>query len=112
MHINTGRDPLLDALDCPAPSVLTPGRKQTITPLQALGLMNDTFVLRQAAKLAERINRIEDDVTRQVHNAWLRIFGRVPESAEVQDAVKVVEAADLQTLCWALFNSSEFLQIR
>ncbi|MBP89691.1 MAG: hypothetical protein CMJ64_23785 [Planctomycetaceae bacterium] len=112
MHINTGRDPLLDALDCPAPSVLTPRRRQTITPLQALGLMNDTFVLRQARKLAERIERNETGPNQQVTAAWQRTLGRDPEAEEIAHAANVLRGSDLQTLCWVLFNSSEFLQVR
>ena len=112
MHINTGRDPLLDALDCPAPSVLTPRRRQTITPLQALGLMNDTFVLRQARRLAERIERNETEPDHQIREAWLRTLGRNPVPEEIARATDVIRDSDLQTLCWVVFNSSEFLQIR
>ncbi len=112
MHINTGRDPLLDSLDCPAPSVLTPSRRQTITPLQALGLMNDTFVLRQARKLAERIEEAESKSDHQIISAWQRALGRDPSPEEMTRAANVIRDADLQTLCWVLFNSSEFLQVR
>jgi hypothetical protein len=48
MNVNSGKDPLLDAFDCPDPSVKTPRRGVTTTPLQALGLMNGSFVQRQA----------------------------------------------------------------
>ena len=48
-------DPLLESFDCPDPSVKTPRRSVTTTPLQALGLMNNAFVLRQAKYFAERV---------------------------------------------------------
>src|ERR1051326_6979340 len=48
MNINSGKDPLLEAFDCPDPSVKTPRRGVTTTPLQALALMNSSFVQRQA----------------------------------------------------------------
>jgi len=48
-------EPLLDAFDCPDPSVKTPRRGVTTTPLQALALMNNSFVQRQAEKLAARV---------------------------------------------------------
>ena len=112
MHINTGRDPLLDVLDCPAPSVLAPRRRQTITPLQALALMNDTFVLRQARKLADRIERNERDPDQQIREAWMRTLGREPDVKDVTRADTVMRDSDLETLCWVLFNSSEFLQVR
>ena len=112
MNVNTGRDPLLDALDCPAPSVLTPVRRQTVTPLQALSLMNDTFVLRQAKKLAERVVREASIPPQQISLAWQRTLGRVPSQDELANAVAVVKESDLETLCWVLLNSSEFLQVR
>ncbi len=112
MHLNTGRDPLLDALDCPAPSVLTPHRRQTITPLQALGLMNDTFVLRQAEKLATRLEQNKSDPNQQIGELWQRTLGHEPDPDDLARAADVICHADLQTLCWVLFNSSEFLQIR
>ena len=48
MNVNSGGNPLLDALDCPVPSVKTPQRSTTTTPLQSLSLMNNPFVQRQA----------------------------------------------------------------
>ena len=112
MHINTGRDPLLDTLDCPAPSVLTPVRRETVTPLQALGLMNNSFVLRQSEKLAERILASRSDLERQITEAWQKTHGREPRPEEIRSARNVIRESDLKTLCWVLFNSSEFLQIR
>ena len=53
ININSAKDPLLETLDCPDPSVKAPRRAVTTTPLQALGLMNDPFVIRQARALAE-----------------------------------------------------------
>jgi len=46
MNVNSGKEPLLDAFDCPDPSVKTPRRGITTTPLQALALMNNSFVQR------------------------------------------------------------------
>ncbi len=112
MNVNTGRDPLLDALDCPAPSVLTPIRRQTVTPLQALSLMNDTFVLRQAKKLAERVAAESADQPQQITLVWQRAIGRIPSPEEVVGAVDVIKDSNLETLCWVLLNSSEFLQVR
>lgn len=112
MNVNTGRDPLLDALDCPAPSVLTPARRQTVTPLQALSLMNDTFVLRQAQKLAARVTIPSTERPAQIEAAWRLAFGRTPSEAELKQGAAVVAEADLVTLCWVLLNSSEFLQVR
>src|SRR5262249_30438217 len=57
MNVNSAKDPLLETLDCPDPSVKAPRRATTTTPLQALGLMNGAFVRRQAKGFAERVAR-------------------------------------------------------
>src|SRR5262249_57829870 len=57
MSVTSARDPLLEVLDCPDPSVKTPKRAVTTTPMQALELMNGSFVQRQARALAGRAAR-------------------------------------------------------
>src|SRR5262249_62297052 len=77
MTVNTGKSPLLDALDCPAPSLTMPKRRSTTTPLQALALMNDSFVHRQAGRFAARVMRIAgNDRHIQFATAYLRAFVR------------------------------------
>ena len=55
MWTRGGRSGLLDAFDCPDPSTTTPKRAVTTTPLQALALLNNSFVLRMADKFAQRV---------------------------------------------------------
>ena len=52
-----GKNPLLDTFDCPDPSTAAPKRRATTTPLQALALLNNSFTLRMADHLAERLER-------------------------------------------------------
>ncbi|MBC7816857.1 MAG: DUF1549 domain-containing protein, partial [Planctomycetaceae bacterium] len=44
--VRSGRNPFLEVLDCPDPSTKTPRRAVTTTPLQALSLLNNSFMLR------------------------------------------------------------------
>ena len=48
-------NPFLDSLDCADPNVNTPVRNTTLTALQALALLNDPFMLKQAECFAERL---------------------------------------------------------
>ncbi len=78
-----GRSNLLDAFDCPDPSVTAPRRAVTITPLQALALFNDAFMLRMSARLAERADRAAaGDVDLAVTCAYQWSFGRDPAPEE------------------------------
>jgi hypothetical protein len=112
MHLTTGRSPLLDALDCPSPGVSTPRRRPTTTALQALALMNDAFVVREANRLAARLAAEKPDPADQVRLAFETVFGRPPAPAELDAAVDVRRRSGLGTVCWSLFNASEFLYLR
>jgi hypothetical protein len=110
MNVNTGRNPLLDALDCPAPSLTMPKRRSTTTPIQALALMNDSFVLRQAKRLAARVKKeAGDDVAAQVTLAHQLALGRMPTTTEQVWSARLAEQHGLPSLSWALLNASEFL---
>ena len=112
MHLTTGRSPLLDTLDCPSPGVSTPRRRPTTTALQALALLNDAFVVREAKRLAARLAAEKHDPADQVRLAFETVFGRPPAQPELDAAVEVRRRYGLGTVCWALFNASEFLYLR
>jgi hypothetical protein len=107
-----GRSSLLDAFDCPDPSVTAPRRAVTITPLQALALFNDAFILRMSARLAERADRAAaGDVDLAVARAYQWSFGRNPKPDERTQAHRFVKEQGLPALCRAIFNSNEFLYV-
>jgi hypothetical protein len=113
MQVDSAKSPLLDALDCPDPSVKAPRRSVTTTPLQALGLMNNSFVLRQVQKFAERVGmEAGKDVVAQVTLAYQLAFGRSPTGTELGRAAAMVREHDLASLCWVLLNASEFLYLK
>ena len=113
MHLTTGRSPFLDSLDCPSPGVATPRRRPTTTALQALALMNDEFVVRQANKLADRIAAEKKaQPTDEVTRAFEIVLGRSPAKKELDASLEVRGKHGLGTVCWALYNASEFLYLR
>ena len=113
INVNSGKDPLLDSFDCPDPSVKTPRRGVTTTPLQALELMNNAFIQRQANHLAERaMQSANNDVGGAIDNAYRMALGRRPNEIEVSRATSAVMERGLASVCWALFNSTEFIYVR
>ena len=109
MNVQSAKSPLMDTLDCPDPSTKTPKRSVTTTALQALALMNNSFVLRQAKRFAERVAAESGDgVTR----AYRLALSRPPTESEVASARTLVAKNGIESLCWALLNSSEFLYVR
>ena len=112
VNVNSGKDPLLDAFDCPDPAVKTPRRGITTTPLQALELMNNAFVQRQAQELAKRARTTAgEDLRGAVRIAYLLTLGRAPSGAETTRALAHANARDLTSVCWVLLNSTEFIYV-
>jgi len=113
MNIQSGKDPLLDSLDCPDPSTKTPARSVTTTPIQSLGLMNNAFVQCQCRFFAERLVRESGtDVSGQIKLAYRLAYAREPRRDEMKQAVELARFHGLESLCWVLLNSSEFLYVR
>ena len=101
-------DPFMTVFDCADPSIPTPVRLETTTPLQALSLLHDRFVLAQAERMAARLEADGGDpIARATALAWQR-------SPNV-DERRVLEAHaatyGLAAVCRVLFNSSEFLYV-
>lgn len=113
INVNSGKDPLLDSFDCPDPSVKTPRRSVTTTPLQALELMNNSFIQRQAGHLAERaMKSANNDISKAVDAAYQMAIGRSPNAEELKRAVLAGKERGLASVCWALFNSTEFIYVQ
>ncbi len=113
INVNSGKDPLLDSFDCPDPSVKTPRRSVTSTPLQALELMNNAFIQRQAGHLAERaMQSAKNDIGVAIDGAYRMALGRRPNESEVERAKSAAMERGLASVCWALFNSTEFIYVR
>jgi hypothetical protein len=112
MTVHSARNPLLEALDCPDPSSKTPKRNISTTPTQALEMMNDAFVLRQARLLAERVKKSAGtDIRTQCITAVSITLGRQPTAAELARAATFLKSNTLEMYCWALLNSGEFAYV-
>jgi len=113
INVNSAKDPLLESFDCPDPSTKTPRRSVTTTPLQALELMNNSFIQRQARLLAERVKtEAVGNGEAQIGHAYRLALGREPTPREKDRAAALVKDHGLENLCWVLLNSSEFLYVR
>ena len=68
--------PWMETLDCADPSILTPRRNSTLTPLQALSLMNSRFVLAQSRHLAQRIEALTPSREEQLKQLITQVIVR------------------------------------
>lgn len=101
---------LLDTFDCPDPSAAAPRRSVTTTPLQALSLLNNGFVIRMANHMAKRVAAdVGEDRGRQVDRCFQLALSRLPDKEERVEAIQLVEQHGLARLARVLFNTNEFL---
>jgi hypothetical protein len=102
-------DPLLDAFDAVDPSLSTPQRATTITPLQALSLWNNRFVLRHCEHLAERLERDAPDTPARIALAFRLLYSREAAPEEISSIHGYVDRHGWANTCRVLVNSNEFL---
>jgi cytochrome c553 len=115
---------VLDLFDFAEPSLVTGDRETTNVPVQALYLMNSSFVQARAAGLVNRLLRDVDEDDQRIRRAFLLCFSRLPDADETQmaasffDAVKQLAGNDetqrrtlLANCCQALLATAEFRNI-
>jgi hypothetical protein len=114
-------DPLMDSLDCPDGSQLTPVRSESVTALQALALLNDKLIVRQSEHIAQRVAvRVagvagseppasDATIAKQVHELYRLILLRVPTAAESAAVEAYVTRHGLANGARVLLNSNEFV---
>ena len=107
--VRSQMQPFLTVLDCADPSMRVDKRNQGLSPNQALALLNNGFVLAQAARFAARVRReAGDDVDAQVDRAVRLALGRRPTAPEAAQLVTLARDHGLANACRALLNLNEF----
>ena len=102
-------DPFVACLDGADASQPTPVRNTSITPLQALALMNNEFVLVHSKAFAQALEKATTDRDKQIALAVEKVWGRPPTKDERDEMKAYVGKHGLANLCRLLFNSNEFL---
>ncbi len=117
--------PLFVAFDYPMTVTSIGKRGASTVPSQALMLMNNEFVVKEAAKWADRAQAAAPEPRARIRDMFRSAFGRAAEPAEIDKSIGFLaaqrkrrgEAKDAEFRAWAdlahaLFNSKEFIFIR
>lgn len=111
---------VLELFDFAEPSLVTGDRDQTNVPVQALYLMNSSFVLARAESLALRLMQRRDTLEGRIAEAFHLCFSRQPRADELQLALVFLkrqqpagdgsldESLLLASFCQALLATAEF----
>lgn len=105
--------PFFEVFDLPDQN-LTCGRRNVSTvPTQALTLMNNEWVLGQAARFADRVaTDAGPDAAAQVRRAYELALGRVPTAEEQRVGVEFLKTRTLGDLAHVVLNLNEFIYLR
>jgi hypothetical protein len=87
------RHPFLSLFDGADPSVSTPVRGATTTPVQALFLLNDPLVHAQAERFAQRIEKEASSEEARVSKAYGLALSRPPTTTEHREAAEFLKSA-------------------
>ena len=110
----------LAIFDAANPDLVSGTRSQTTVPTQALYLLNSEFVQQQAMELGKLAVAESQEHMKVVTWIYKRLFGRTPDSTEVQQAVALLKdlsqgSKDLAVasghLAHVLIASTEFLYL-
>ena len=103
--------PMLRIFDLPDQNISCGARTVSTVPTQALMLMNDEFVLRQAKLFAERVQEAEpNDPGKQIDLAYRIALGREPSADRAAKSARELLAKTAAWLDFAhvLLNLNEF----
>src|SRR5262249_17490550 len=92
-------DNVFGAFDCPDAGQIAPRRNRCTTPLQALNLLNSSFMMQQAGLFADRLQREAGGDEAQVRRAFLLALGREPSAEELQAGARLSRAEGLVIFC-------------
>jgi hypothetical protein len=109
MVVRSAPSPFMETLDCADPSQAVPKRSETLTPLQALAMMNNKFVVRMAEHLAARVERESANPAGQIDTACRLVLCRGATDDERAILTDIAARHGLAGACRIMLNTNEFV---
>lgn len=100
--------PFMNTLDCADPSLQVAKRNESVTPLQALALLNDGIMVVMADHFAAKLKAGGGTLEEQVGRGFAEALGRAPTETELQALTDFAGSEGLANGCRLLFNLNEF----
>lgn len=101
-------EPFMTVLDCPDPSMQVGKRNESVSPLQALAMLNDGFVLAMAEAFAHTLEQTPGDLRTKIDRSYYEALGRPPSSQDSESLLVYARNFGLTNFCRLLFNLNEF----
>ena len=101
-------NPWMAALDCADPSMAVAKRDESVTPQQALTLLNNQLTGVMAKHFAQRVESLASGPSEQIRVAILLALGREPSAAEQELLAAYAKQHGLANTCRVILNLNEF----
>jgi hypothetical protein len=103
---------MFDTFDHPDMNVTAGARNVSTVPTQALTLLNNPFVLSEAAFFGERIRKQASAPAAQVDLAYRIALARPATPDEIAIGTKLIATQSLDAFAHVVLNLDEFLYLR
>lgn len=107
--VRSKQQPFMAALDCADPSSAVDRRNQSISPQQALSLLNNRLILGMSRHFAARVEKLSDNDAGRISAAYRLALGRDASIAECQALADYAKAHGLANACRVILNLNEFI---
>ena len=104
--------PMFDTFDHPDMNATAGARHVSTVPTQALTLLNNPFVLGEAARFAARVKERAGDPASQVDVAYRIALARPATEAEIAIGTALIGKQSLESFAHVVLNLDEFLYMR
>lgn len=100
--------PFMTVMDCADPSMRVDKRNESLSPLQALAMMNNGLTVAMAGHFADRVQQESKTLPEQVIRAFSLALSRSPTQEEAMALIAYAQADGLENTCRIILNLNEF----
>jgi uncharacterized protein DUF1553 len=100
--------PFMAVLDCADPSMQVGRRNESVSPLQALTMLNNALVLTMSKHMAQKLRPSSGDFSTKVRRAYYEAVSHPPSHTDQKALTSYAQEFGLANFCRVLFNLNEF----
>ncbi len=106
--VRSQQQPFMTIMDCADPSMRVDKRNESLSPLQALAMMNNGLTVAMARHFAARVTKEANGIESQTKRAFMLALSREPKPGELAPLIDYARRDGLENACRVILNLNEF----
>ena len=106
--VRSQQQPFMTVMDCADPSMRVDKRNESLSPLQALAMMNNGLTVAMAKHFAGRVTKEARGLEAQTKRAFTLALSRDPKPDELAPLIAYAKREGLENTCRVILNLNEF----